>query len=238
MSPPARSGQPRDAGRGAISQAAFLLSSGAWLIVSLLRGRRRARRQSQQLTPASHTATDPSSAERWPQPSIDASSHSSSGASHQSFGAHQSAGASYPSSDDFHPPPGASATAAGDVRAGWLGDPLRCATADGLLLLLGAATVAACLLDAHGNARLLLVLASACLIPGGALLTRLPVEDLIEAFGLAVGLGFAIEAIGALAMAWTGWWHPLAWAIALVTVACGMLALDVRRSVALIRASR
>ena len=87
---------------------------------------------------------------------------------------------------------------------GWLGDPRRCATADGLLLVLAAATVAVCLLQSHGAARLLLVLAAACLIPGSALLTRLPVEDELEAFGLAVGLGFTIEAFGALAMVWTG----------------------------------
>jgi hypothetical protein len=55
------------------------------------------------------------------------------------------------------------------------------------------------------------------------------VEDPLEAFGLAVGLGFTIEAIGTLAMIWTGWWHPLGWAIVLVTVACVMFLLDLRR---------
>jgi hypothetical protein len=101
--------------------------------------------------------------------------------------------------------------------------------------MLAAATVAVCLLQTHGAARLLLVLAAACLIPGGALLTRLPVEDAVEAFGLAVGLGFTIEAFGALAMVWTGWWHPFGWAIVLGTVACAVLAVDLRRSVAIAR---
>jgi uncharacterized membrane protein len=114
-------------------------------------------------------------------------------------------------------------------QTGWLGDPRRCVTADCLLLSLSAATIAVCLLAPDSIARLLLVLAAACLVPGGALLTRLPVEDPLEAFGLAVGLGLTIEAIGTLAMVWTGWWHPLGWAIVLVSTACGMFVLDLRR---------
>jgi hypothetical protein len=119
----------------------------------------------------------------------------------------------------------------------WLGDPRRCVTADCALLVLALATVAVCLLSAHGPARLLLVLAGACLIPGGALLTRLPMEDVLEAVGLAVGLGFSIEAAGALVMVWTGWWHPYGWAIALVGAACVMFVLDLRRNLATVRES-
>ncbi len=120
-------------------------------------------------------------------------------------------------------------------HARWLGDPRRCAIADCVLLALAAAAVAVCLLSAHGVARLLLVLAGACLIPGSALLTRLPMEDVLEAVGLALGLGFSIEAAGALAMVWTGWWHPYAWAIALLAASCAMLVLDLRRSLATVR---
>ena len=114
----------------------------------------------------------------------------------------------------------------------WLGDPRRSLTADALLLVLAVATAAACLIDTHGTARLLLVLAAACLVPGGALLTLLTVEDVLEAVSLAVGFGFGIEAAGALAMAWTGWWHPFGWALVLVAGACVMLVLDLRRNVA------
>lgn len=121
------------------------------------------------------------------------------------------------------------------VRRGWLGTPRRCATVDALLLALAAATVVVCLLQSHGAARLLLVLTAACLIPGCAVLTRLSVEDELEAFGLAVGLGFTVEAFGALAMVWTGWWHPFGWAIALGAVACALLAIDLRHNVATIR---
>jgi hypothetical protein len=124
-----------------------------------------------------------------------------------------------------------------ELQAGWLGNQRRRATAEFLLLLLAVATVVVCLLEAHGAARLLLVLAAACLIPGGALLTCLPVEDALEAFGVAVGLGFTIEAIGALAMVWTGWWHPFGWGIALGTVACGVLAIDLRRNISVFRKS-
>jgi hypothetical protein len=122
-----------------------------------------------------------------------------------------------------------------DAQTGWLGDPRRCATADGLLLVLAAATVAVCLLQSHGAARLLLVLAAACLIPGSALLTRLRVEDELEAAALAVGLGFTIEAAGALVMVWTGWWHPIGWVIVLGAAACTALAIDFCRSVTLAR---
>ncbi len=126
--------------------------------------------------------------------------------------------------------PAGSQAEAHESRAGWLGDPRRCATADGLLLVLAAATVAVCLLQSHGAARLLLVLVAACLIPGSALLTRLSVEDTLEAFGLAIGLGLTIETVGALVMIWTGWWHPLGWAIALGALACALLAIDLRHN--------
>lgn len=141
------------------------------------------------------------------------------------------------------PPSALSAPASGSPaqRAGghtrWLGDPRRCVVADCALLVLAAVAVAVCLLSAHGVARLLLVLAGACVIPGSALLTRLPMEDALEAVGLAVGLGFSIEAAGALVMVWTGWWHPYGWALALVGAACVMFVLDLRRNIATVRES-
>ena len=121
---------------------------------------------------------------------------------------------------------------ASSTRTRWLGEPRRCVIADGLLLVLAGATVAACLLNTHGAVRLLLLLAAACLIPGGALLTRLPSDGVLEAVGLAVALGFSIEAAGALAMIWTGWWHPVTWAVILVSMASVTFALDLQRNVA------
>jgi hypothetical protein len=107
--------------------------------------------------------------------------------------------------------------------------------ADSLLLLLAAATAAICLGETNTQLRLLLVLVSACLVPGGAMLTRLPVEDPLEAIGLAASLGFCIEALGALAMVWTGWWHPFGWAATVLAVASLVLALDIRRIVVTVR---
>jgi hypothetical protein len=175
----------------------FILCSGIWLIVTLLTGRRRARAQPEQTSPAPTISIDPTSAR---------SAESSTSTDSSSVAVH-------------------------NVQPRWLGDPRRCVIADCFLLVLAATTVVVCLLETHSTARLLLVLAAACLIPGGALLTRLPVEDVLEAFGLAVGLGFTIEAAGALVMVWTGWWHPFGWVIVLGAVACAVLVLDLHRNV-------
>ena len=123
-------------------------------------------------------------------------------------------------------------------RTRWLGDPRRCVIADGLLLVLAGATIAACLLDARGALQLLLLLAAACLIPGGALLTRLPSDGVLEATGVAVALGFSIEAAAALVMIWSGWWHPIAWAVILVSVASMTFAFDLRHNAATLRESQ
>jgi GT2 family glycosyltransferase len=141
-----------------------------------------------------------------------------------------------PACPEEPPALGCSSPVAANAKTRWLGDPRQCLIADCLLLVIAFAAVAACLLDTRSTVRLLLVLAAACLIPGAALLTRLPpVEDLLDAAGLAVSLGFSIEAVGALAMLWTGWWHPFVWALALVSTACVLLALDVRRNLSTIK---
>jgi hypothetical protein len=101
---------------------------------------------------------------------------------------------------------------------------------DGVLLTLAAIAIAVFVLGAGGAARLLLVLAATCLVPGGALLTRLPTDDLPSALGLAVGLSFCIEAAGALVMIWIGWWHPVGFSLAIVAAAGALLVLDLRRS--------
>jgi uncharacterized membrane protein len=124
------------------------------------------------------------------------------------------------------------------ARPCWLGDPRRCVVGDCLLLVLAVAAVAVCVANTSSIARLMLVLAAACLIPGSALLTRLPVADPLEALGLAVGLGFCIETAGALVMVWTGWWHPFGWALALVTAAGALLVVDLRRVAVMAREAR
>jgi hypothetical protein len=101
---------------------------------------------------------------------------------------------------------------------------------DCLLIALVPATIAVSLLQAHGTARVLLALAAACLLPGGALLTRLSSDDPLSAFALAVALSLCVETIGALFMIWTGWWHPLGFSALIAGLSCLLLALDIRRS--------
>jgi hypothetical protein len=118
----------------------------------------------------------------------------------------------------------------------WLGDARRCIAADCLLLALAGSALAVCLADGRSVSRLLLVLGAACLVPGCAVLTRLPVANAFEAVGIGVSLGFCIEAAGALAMVWTGWWHPFVLAITITAAASVMLAADLARNVASSRA--
>ncbi len=79
---------------------------------------------------------------------------------------------------------------------------------DAALLLLiagGAAAIA----GAFGGARPFVVFVAACLVPGGALLTRLRVGDPAAAVGLAIGLSLGVEIVGSLALVWSGFWHPV-----------------------------
>jgi glycosyltransferase involved in cell wall biosynthesis len=111
------------------------------------------------------------------------------------------------------------------------------ATLNSLLLLLAAATFLVCIADVNSAVRPLLVLVAACLVPGGALLTRLPTDDGLEALGLAIGLSLGIETAGAIVMAWTGWWHPFAWALLLGLLASGVLLVDLCRVLLMSRRS-
>lgn len=108
----------------------------------------------------------------------------------------------------------------------------RRAQIDAALLALVAASVAVSIADAHATARLLLALVAACLVPGGSLLTRLAVDDLLSALGLAIALSLGIETVGALVMIWTGWWHPLAYAVVLGAGSCLLLGMDLLDSLA------
>lgn len=202
---PGQSGRKRD--RRFAGERLLVVSSGLWMLIAILTGRRRGQKRGQkgQQTPrAQIAATDTSSI----QP------------------------------NDMQSPTLYPAASASPAPRSWLGDPRRSAVADCMLILLAAATAAVCLLDTGGVARLLLLAIAACLIPGGALLTLLPVEDELEAAALAIGLGFAIEASGAMAMVWTGWWYPFGWAILLALAACATLALDAHRNLRLIRGRR
>jgi hypothetical protein len=111
-----------------------------------------------------------------------------------------------------------------------LARPLRRVIGDVLLLALASASVAVCVAGASGAVRLVLVFVAACLLPGAALLTRLRIQSTLERSALAVGISLCVEAAGSLAMIWTGWWHPDAWALALVLVSCALIAADLAAS--------
>jgi hypothetical protein len=60
-----------------------------------------------------------------------------------------------------------------------------------------------------GLPRVLATLAFACLVPGGALVTRLPFREPDEILAVTVVLSLAILAAGSMLMAWLQAWHPL-----------------------------
>ncbi len=82
-----------------------------------------------------------------------------------------------------------------------------------LLGLLAAASVVA--VAGAGPLRPFIVFAAICLVPGGAILTRLATGEAITHLALAIGLSLALVIAGSLALAWSGWWHPEALGVTL-----------------------
>lgn len=103
---------------------------------------------------------------------------------------------------------------------------------DASLLALAATSLLVWTTGTHNPVRLGLVVLSACLVPGASVLTRLSVQDPLEGAALAVGVGLTLEAIGTLAMTWTGFWHPAGWALLLMCGAGLLIAVDLRRNIA------
>lgn len=92
-----------------------------------------------------------------------------------------------------------------------------------LALLVGAAVVVIADLQ---PVRPFVVLAAACFVPGGAVLTRLRTGEALTDLALAFGLSFALEIAGSLVLTWSGWWHPAALAIVLGAGSVGLLVTD------------
>jgi hypothetical protein len=92
-----------------------------------------------------------------------------------------------------------------------------------IALLFGA--VAAVLL-ADTPVRPAVLFAAACVVPGGALITRLRTGELLADAGLAIGLSLALEILASSVLAWTGWWHPELLAIGLGGVSLALLVGD------------
>ncbi len=96
------------------------------------------------------------------------------------------------------------------------------------LTLLGLTALLALLLlwGVDGLPRVLATLAFACLVPGGALVTRLPFREPDEILAMTVVLSLAIIAAGSLIMAWLAAWHPLWLTAGLAVAAVVVLVLD------------
>ncbi len=99
---------------------------------------------------------------------------------------------------------------------------------DVVLLGLMAAAVVAVAADL-GPVRPYVVLAAVCLVPGGALLTRLRTGELLTDLALAFGLSFAVEILAGVLLAWSRWWHPFALAILFGAGSAALLVNDIVR---------
>jgi hypothetical protein len=131
-----------------------------------------------------------------------------------------------------------SAAESSSAPSSWPGSPRARLGADAMLLAVGALTLLACLITINRTLRISLVLASACVLPGGALATRLRVTDGLEALVIAVTLGFCVQALGAMVMAFSGWWHPFAWGLTLLIGSSVGVAWDLGDALASLRAVR
>ncbi|HEX6391441.1 MAG TPA: hypothetical protein VFZ89_18400, partial [Solirubrobacteraceae bacterium] len=77
--------------------------------------------------------------------------------------------------------------------------------------------------------RPLVVLAAVLLVPGGALVLRMRVDEQLAAVGIAVGLSLAIVTLVATLAAVTHWWHPELLAAVVAAAAAALLVTDLRR---------
>jgi len=96
------------------------------------------------------------------------------------------------------------------------------------LLVLAAAAALVVAADLQ-PVRPFVVFAAACLVPGGAILTRLRTGEPLTEVALTFGLSFAVEIAGSLVLTWSGWWHPEALWIALGIGSVGLLVSDLVR---------
>ena len=82
------------------------------------------------------------------------------------------------------------------------------------------------LVSPAGSGRTAVTLLAALIVPGAAVMIRMPISDPVQGVALVVGLSLAVEVAVTLVMAWTGWWHPAAAAAALAGVTAAVLAAD------------
>jgi uncharacterized membrane protein len=80
--------------------------------------------------------------------------------------------------------------------------------------------------DIDGLPRVLVTVAFACLVPGGALVSLLPFREPDEVLALTLVLSLAVMAAATLVMAWLGAWHPLRLTAGLAAASAVVLVLD------------
>lgn len=80
--------------------------------------------------------------------------------------------------------------------------------------------------DVDGLPRVLATVAFACLVPGGALVSRLPFREPDEVLALTLVLSLAVMAAATLVMVWLGAWHPLRVTAGLAAASAVVLLLD------------
>ena len=81
--------------------------------------------------------------------------------------------------------------------------------------------------DVDGLPRVLATVAFACLVPGGALVSRLPFRELDEVLALTLVLSLSIMAAATLVMVWLRAWDPLRLTAGLAAASAVVLLLDV-----------
>jgi uncharacterized membrane protein len=97
---------------------------------------------------------------------------------------------------------------------------------DSTLLALTALLIMLIARDVEGLPRVLATVAFACLVPGGALVTRLPFREPDEILAMSLVLSLTIVAAATLIMAWVGAWHPLRLTAGLSAASAVVLLLD------------
>jgi len=86
------------------------------------------------------------------------------------------------------------------------------------LFILLLAAVPLVFLGGDTPIRAFVVFAAMLLVPGGSVLTLLPVDRIPEWLGLAVSFSLAIEVAGSLVLIWTQWWRPEVLALVLTVL--------------------
>jgi hypothetical protein len=98
------------------------------------------------------------------------------------------------------------------------------------MLALAGSALLAIVVGAPAPIRWPVVFAAVVLVPGSAIMTLIPVNDVGGWLGLAVALSLGVGVVGSTVTLWLGWWHPLVSAAAIALASCVAFVLDLRSS--------